>query len=424
MSGRSTRYGRNGAGRQLSYGDGKKVTQGGINSAYRVDTVSLRQSAAVLESGDVRTLTRMPGPGGMKLVEGEMAFKVLGGGDRVRTALNGLDARLVAAYPDDPEMVRALLAEMIQPMGIVEEDARTDKNEPKVTLRIGGTHPMGAPGSYNFGDLSNPKIVPGAMVVFDVPNLEQPIQYGNPQSGVPMHKIKLVPRAADKRTCAARIQTIVSRVNHDPVKFKEALTEHHSLAHSWMKISSAIITSYKTALLMGIDLLIKEGVLEVAEGQGLDGPNGDTLASEDAVARIAEYIALLKEGRFSAQLSAAQRAKWKKIEFELRNRMMPTPNPQSGKYNVAHEFGFRMEESGTYSSKGRVNGTGAPKNDALGKLLQHSIAHFPQMLQSVVTAVYSERKNAMGVALTEPSNEGTGLFQLYLQPHGGMYDLD
>jgi len=437
MSGRSAEYvstgsgrqlktvrGTNGNGRQLGYGDGKKVKQGGINSSFRVDTIGLRESSAILSAGDKATRTKMPGPNGFRLVENEMAFKVLGGGDRVRTALNGLDAPLCAAYPDNPELVRALLFEMIQPMGIVEEDARTDKNEPKVTLTIGGTASLGAPAAYNFGELSNPHIVPGAQVVFDVPNLDEPVQYGNTRSGVPMHKIRLVPRAADKRTCATRIQTIVAQVNHDPAKFKEALTDHHQLAHSWMHISRAIVTSYKTALLMGINLLIKQGVLEVAEGNGLDAaPGAADLSSEEVVARMGEFLSLLKEGRASAQLNAAQRKKWKEIEFGLRSRMVPTPNPQSKKYNLAHEFGFSVQAGG-YQSMARVNGTGTPKNDQLGRLLQHSLTHFPQMLQAVCTAVYSERKNAMGVALTEPSNQGTGLFQLYLQPHGGLTDIE
>jgi len=243
-------------------------------------------------------------------------------------------------------------------------------------------------------------------------------------SGVAANKIKLVPRAADKSSSAARIQAIVAAVNHNPAKFKKALEDHRSLANSWLNIGAAVTNSYKTALLMGIDLLIKEGVLETVAGQGLDGAPGDDLASEDTVARMAEYLSLLKEGRASAALSAAQRAKWRKIELALRNRMLPTPNPASAKYNVANEFGFRRNANGTYASKARINGTGAPKTDALGKLLSLSISHFPHMLQQLVVAVYSERKNALGVALTEPALEGTSLFQMYLQPHGGLCDVN
>jgi len=416
--------GNNPGGRSLTYGDGKKVTQGGISSSYRVDSVGLRQSAAMLQAGSAPTLTKMPGPNGMSLVEHEMAFVVRGSGDRVRTAINGLDAPLVAAFPDDPEMVRALLFEILQPIGIVDEDARTDKVEPKVSLRVGGTYSIGAPAAYNFGDLSNPHIVAGSQIVFDVPNLVEPVQHGNTRSGVPMHKIKLVPRAADKRTCAARIQLIVSRVQHDAVKFKQALVEHSALANSWMHVSSAILNSYKTALLMGIDLLLKKNVLQVVPNNGLDASgNNAPLSSEEVTARMGEFLSLLKEGRASKALSAAQRKKWKELEFALRNRMVPTPNPKSQKYNLAHEFGFNLRDGGRYDSMARVNGTGKPKNDQIGRMLQHSLTHFPYMLQAVCVAVYSERKNAMGVALTEPSNQGTGMFHMYMQPHGGLAEI-
>ncbi len=426
MTDRSYRFGFHGEGRSLGYGQGKKVAVGAITSAFQVDTISLADSEAMFaQQGGHKGFMPRPDEGGYRLLEGEMAFTVRGSGGRVRTALNGLDAKLAADYPNDPEMVRQLLYEMIQPIGFVEEDAETGKPEPLVTLRIGGTHPCGAPGTYNFGDknASSPHIVAGATVVFDVPNLKNPIQFGNPASGVTAGKVRLQPRALDKRSAATRIMTLMGGINRNPEKFKAALRDAPGVAHTWIATAKKINRSYKTAALLAVETLLRNGVLQINPALAeFKQANGTALATDDAIVRMAEYIDLVSQSSTaSAALTPAQRTNWKQIEFELRNRMLATPDPQSGALNAAYQFGFVVQD-GVGSSKARVNGNGAVRDDSIGKFFKLTVTHFQESLEAIAAAVYHERKNAMGVALTEPSLRETSQFQMYVQPHGGMSD--
>lgn len=439
MTARSLRIGvREPVNRSYGYGGGKKVGAGVITSAYRVDCISIEESKEILGKNCLKTFLPRPDDGGFRLLEGEVAFRWGDSGDRVRTALNGLDAHLAQVYPDNPEFVRQLMFEMIQPIGIVEEDAETKKNCPLLTLRTGGTHPLGAPHTYNFGDTklfgvpTDPTITPGCAVVMDVPNLVQPIMYGNEASGIPGGKVRLVPRAMDKRSAATRIMTLIGGVVRDPDRFKLALQGHAKLAQSWASIATATIRSYQTALLMGIDVLLRNNVLQVVGAPIAPGvqpvaellaPGGAAaLASEDTVVRIAEYLGLVNtSSTAAAALSAAARAKWKTLNITLINRMLPTPDPRTEKLNAAYQFGTVLNRAaGTLTSKARAGGNGRVRNDSMGRLFTLSLSHWRESLEALTVAVYSERKNMLGVALTEPSITETSLFQMMIIPGGGL----
>lgn len=435
MTARSTRFGFQGQNRSLGYGQGKKVAVGAITSAYRVDTHTMADDELMYQQNGQKGFMSRPAEGAFWPRKGEVAFTVVGSGGRVRTTLNGLDAPLAAIYPNDPELVRQLLYEMVQPIGFVEEDAETGKTDPLVTLRIGGTHPCGAPGTYNFGESGElgergkkvPHIIAGSMVVFDIPNLKNPIQFGNPASGVVAGKVMLVPRALDKRSAATRIVTLVGALNRNPDKFKAALRDAQQVVHTWVSTAKKINRSYKTAALLGVETLLRKGVLQINPALAefkQPGAAGAPLAIEDAIVRMAEYLDLVSvSSTAAAALTPAARSTWREVEFEIRNRMLATPDPQTNAVNAAYQFGFVVDAvNGTYSSKARVNGNGAIRDDSMGKFFKLTITHFQELLEAVTAAVYHERKNALGVALTEPTLNETSEFQMYVQPHGGMTD--
>lgn len=427
------RYGvREPVGRSVGYGDGKKVGAAVITSQYRVNTLLSDQLEQMFaETGGAGLFTKSPGPCGYQLLEGEVAFVVRGSGSMVLTALNGLDARFVSIFPNDPELVRQLLYEIIQPVGIVQEDPTTAKCAP-VTLRTGGTHPLGAPHTYNFGAPetygvpTDPTIAPGCAVVMDVPNLKNPIQFGNATTGADSRKIRLVPRALDKRKSSVRIMLIVGAVNHNPEKFRTALAEHDGVYHSWLGVAKAARRTAFTILLMGLDVLLEAGILQpTATATELAGANGAALPHEDVVVRLAEYLELFNSSSVAAAaLSAEAKKKYKEVGYKAINRMLPSANPETQKYNAAHQFAFVIDRvNGTFASKARVNGNGKIKSDSIGKLFGLSINHWREFLEAITGCVYSESKNMLGVALTEPSVRGTSLFQMMLAPHGGMSDL-
>lgn len=436
MTARSFRFSVNEpVGRTYGYGGGKKVGAAVATSAYRVDCASIDESMQLLSKQGYKTFMPRPDDGGFLLREYEVAFVTRNSGNRVRTALNGLDWQLAQIYPDDPELVRQLLFEMVQPVGIVEEDAETRKACPLVTLRISGTHFMGAPHTYNFGDYkkfgipSDPTITPGCAVVMDIPNLRNPIQFGNEVSGVPGGKVRMVARAMDKRSTATRIMTLIGAYQRDPEKMKLALQGYSKIASSWESIAKATITSHQTSALMFLDVLLRNNVVQVPPNVNellAPGGGGAPLSSEDTVVRIAEYTNLIKPSSTAeAALTTARRAFWKNLTFEAISRMLPGPDPTTNKLNAAYQFGFVVNRNAnTALSRARIGGNGRVKNDSLGKLFNLSISHWRLSLEALTIAVYSERKNMIGVALTEPSVAETSQFQMLIMPHGGMVGMN
>ena len=434
MSDRSLRFGiREPVGRTYGYGGGKKVGAAVATSAYTVNSAAIDVAEKVFRDRSIKTFTEHPGPGGFTLCEGEVAFVLRGSSTMVLTALNGLDHKLAGIFPNDEELVRQLLYEMVQPVGFVQQQPTTAKCA-KVTLRVSGTHWHGAPHVYNFGTYgsivnakqyggfaTDPHITPGCAIVMDIPNLKNPIQFGNATTGAGPKKIRLVPRALDKRKAATRIALITGVLNRDPEKFKLAMAEFEGVKHSWIGVAKAVQESYLTAFLMGLDVFLKRDILKLGDGAPELARAG--AASEDIVARIAEYLGMIRNSTTAtAALGDDARQRWAETRFELINRQLPTPSATSNKTNAAYQFGFSVNPAtGVFSSKALVGGKGSRvKDDAIGKLFTLSLNHWDAALQAIAGAVYSESKNIIGYALTEPSVQETSQYQMFIAPHGGM----
>lgn len=440
---RPLRFGFDGTGRSLGYGGAPKVSRGEITSAYDVDVRTLTAMQDVFDNEDKKSLMKRPGEGGFRLLEGEKAFKVRGGGSRVLTALNGLDAEFVEVYPNDREMVRDLLSMVIQPIGIVREDARTDQDAPQVTLRVGGSCPDGAPNIYNVKGQEGALITTGCAIVWDVPSLTDPVQFGTRAGGRAENKVMLVARAADKRSTARMIQNLMGHILHDPARFKKAMKEHPRVANAMSKVTMRAVTSYKMAFLMGVDHCLKHGILQVVgaptpvlpNGQPakpspalLGAPAGDgsyaALSSEDTTARLAELVGVLDKRQRFGTLSAPEKAFWSEFEFNINQRMIPVPDPRNEAYNASNEFGMvRDRANNTWVSKGRIGQSGNLKRDPIGRLLEKSLTHFPLLLEAFTEANFEERRKMMGTALTTPSLADTCIFDMQIIPHGGLSDV-
>src|SRR5690606_32508345 len=203
-------------------------------------------------------------------------------------------------------------------------DGRTDIDEPQVTLRVGGTVPQGSPCIFNVPGQVNAQIDVGNMVVYDVPDLRDPIQFGNSASGRPINKVTLVARAADKTSTARRIQNVLGSIVHDPAKFERAMVDHAAAATAMTRAALSIVNSYKTSLLMGLDLLLKNDIVRVSpSARELLDNGGAQLDSDETVARLGELIGVLDKRAVYASLGAAERAKYANLEFDLKQRFLP-----------------------------------------------------------------------------------------------------
>lgn len=413
----------NGYNRAFGPSDQSKIKQARIQESFAVD-VSLREELVTALSNGQPTLTRMTreskeyGPLGLR--EGEPAYKRRGRNTGVLTALNGLDAQFMERYPGDPEMVRQCVRSVVQFVGIVTQDARNDLYEPRVTLQIGGTATMFAPGQFNVPGYDNTHPQVGDKVYFDVPNLKEPVVAGSAKD---VGKIVLVPRAATKESMAAGILREAAHITHDPQNYKAAMEDFGPIANAKMQVAVALKNAALMNGLMLIDLLINAGVLTVAAAE----LNGVTTA--DKVAQLAEGLSLLhpgdhniaQPGAFAAGLTPAQTRAWQKIEFDAGQRLLPLPSPDTGKYNARTEFAMRYDAAtNSVTSSGRSTSTGELLRTPVGELLGKSLTTMPHMVQALAYAIDEENRNCAGTAASTPNQFGTGQFTLLINPQGGL----
>ena len=426
----------NGVGRELTPDDQKKVAVAEITYGYAVDVITLRAQKAAFSNGDSKKLTKMPGDGGWNILEGEMAFKMRhNSSNAVLTTLNGLEEGPCRMFPDNPTLVRDIVASMIQPIGIVREDARTDMQGPMVALRVGGLCPFGAPGAYNVPGTEDKVITSGGGVVFDVPNLVQPLQFGNPESGRPLNKVTLIARPYNKTMIATRALNLVSHLIHDPIRFQQALELNEHVANCWIKLGFRMLDSYTIAHLMALNQDLRR--VDAIGGRGapflvnpafteLLGPTalatGAVPRSEEVIANYAELIGLLAPGRAVAGLTAAQRQYWAEHQFAQKNVLLPTPHHTSKSYNAAYAFGFTQRgPNGSIESIATSGDT--VRRTPIGELYKKSLVHSRLMLESMAECGNEERRLNMGVSHSTPNQRGTGIFNFQLIPGGGVGDI-
>lgn len=415
-----------GLNRAMGPGDQAKVKQMVQQQSYRVDVEQLAKQKQAF-GGDAKTHTKADmalfDPKFWLPLTDEPAVKLRGKtSDAVFTALNGIDTEAWESYPGDAEMARLVVRSKIQFVGIVDQNARPDKDEPKVTVQYAGTVTQYAPGIYNIPGREDGEIQFSNRVVYDVPNLVNPIVAGFPQK---IGKIVLVPCQVTKESIAARILHVSSHIVHDPAKYKLAMANFDAIADANQNTAMAIRNAALVNGLMMIDYLLKEKVLAIgAAAPELAGGN-----SAESTVKLAEALSLLYPGEhnvaqpssFSTGLTSAQLQAWNRREFDIVQRLLPLPNPDTGKMNARNEFGMEFDqEIGAPRSQGRSLETGDILRTPIGGLLRQSLTAMPHLIQSLALAIDDENRNCAGWAASTPNQAGTAQFNLCLVPQGGM----
>jgi hypothetical protein len=412
----------NGTNRAFGPGDQPKMKQANIYVSYRVDTETIRMQRAAYTSG-MPMLSHPPAGNDFRLLEGEPAFKIRGKGDEVFTALNGLEAEFMEAYINDPEMARLCVRSVIQFVGMVEQSARTDMQEPRVTLCVAGSVNVVAPGEYNNPGQANSQFVAGNRVNWDVPNLKSPIVGG---SGISKNKILGVPIGADATPISSRLVRQLAHIVNDPIKYKSIMSRFDRQSNSMVNAAVAIVNWQKVSALMVINQLVNEGYLSFNTGQNQH--------PELAGATVAEQIAKLGEGisvgdphgvmppnQFTSSLSGELTRKYANTTARLNNVMFPLPDPTTGKYNAYNEFGFDLRgRNGQPHSIGRSTENGEILRTPVGLLLQKSLTATEYAIQSIAILIDDDTRMEAGWAASTPNQHGTAWGQIVLQPHGGM----
>ena len=413
--------------RSIGPSDQSKIKQMPIQESFAIDVgTQAEQIAALTNKPGLTQMTREhPSYGPLGLRAGEPAFRVRGQVDGgVLCALNGLDARFFEFYPNDPEMVRLCVRQLVQFVGIVTQDARNDLRQPRVTLQIGGTVTQYAPDMFNVPGYADSDIQLGDMVIYDVPNLKNPIVGGGAQD---VGKLVLVPRAATKESITTSLLHELSHIVHDPDTYQKAHEFMPHVANHKMATATAIKNAAVINGLMMLDLLLKEGVVQIADGFKAT-INGNTSSAQ--VAQIAEGLSLLhpgdnsimQPGEFAGSLSFEQTQKWKQIEFDLNQRLFPLPNPDTGKYNARTEYGMRFDENTRrFQSQARSVATGEILRTPEGALLTQSLTAQSRAIASIVMSSDEEKRNCGGFAASSANSAGTNQFTLLIHPQGGLH---
>ena len=425
MTGVNPRVGfETGMGRAFGPGDQPKVKQANIYVSYRVDTETQRMQRALYNSG-AKLLSLAPAGGDFRLLEGEPAFKIRGKSDEVLTALNGLEFEFMEAYANDPEMARQCVRSVVQFMGIVEQSARTDMQEPRVTLCVAGSVNMMPPGEYNFGGAENSHIVSGNRVVMDVPSLRAPIVGG---SGLSQNKLLLVPRAADASPISSRLTREIAHIVNDPSKYKSVMQRFEKVCNSKLNAAVAILNWHKISALMAINLLVNAKVLRFNTEEFPELGRAES-PTEEKVAKLGEGISLMHlgdqygampQGQMVNSLTAAKVRQWANISARLNGALFPLPSPDTGKLNAVNEFGFTMKDNGQYESLGRSRENGEIESTPVGTLLAKSLTAADYAIQSLAVMIDDEIRNEAGWAASTPNQHGTAWTQVVLQLQGGM----
>lgn len=413
-------------GRTMSSSDVEKVQQMGQMQSYSVAVDTLRNLANVFRMNES---THAKAPHSLENefwwpAAGEPAVKLRGNAsDEVFTGLNGLDKEAWEAYPGDPEMARLVVRAMVQFVGIVDQSARTDIDFPRVTLKFAGTVPQYAPGAYNMPGLEGAQIQFADKVIYDVPNLENPLVPGLPGK---IGKIVMVPCPATKESITARILHTTAHIIHDPANYKRAMQRAEHVAHANMHTALALKNAAIMNGLMMIDLLLKNNVLAVGRaGDDLDPEQVND--STTITTRLAEALSLLQPGEhnvaqpgaFSASLTSRELQTWNKIEFDLGQRLFPLKNPETGMLNARNEFGMRLNDLNQPESVARSLESGMILRTPAGRLLEKSLTATPLAIQAIVMSIDDDNRNKGGVAASTPNPTGFNLFTLYLSPEGG-----
>lgn len=416
----------NGLGRAMGPGDQNKVRQAVQQLSYKVATDQLRKQQYALTSGE-KTHTKAPPTLFAKELwypkNGEPAVRLRDNmSDEVFTALNGIDDDACSVYPDDEEMARLIVRSKVQLVGIVDQDARTDMKETRVTVQFAGTVSQIAPGQYNIPGREGAEIQLGNTIVYDVPNLTNPIVAGFPGQ---IGKIVMIPCVVTKESIAARVLTLVGHIIHDPARYKRAMGRYEYIANANMNAALALKNAAIVNGLMMVDLLLKRGVLTLSAETPELTRGVDSAAT---TAELAEALSLIypgehniaQPGAFAGKLTTAQVQKWNKIEFDLSQRLFPVPNPSTGKINARTEFGMTVDALGTPVSSGRSLESGEILRTPIGNLLSKSLTSTSIAIQSLAYAIDEETRNRAGIAMSTPNQSGTGIFSISLGIQGGM----
>lgn len=300
--------------------------------------------------------------------------------------LAGLGGAAAAAYPNDPKLVQAIVAQQVRVVGVATAvvDAGTFATD-GISPAIGGvvTATLGSDGAG-----SPPYIVPGQLVRGVVPRpAGSDNAYGLSNAADKTARLQLVPHTGESTAAAfvAHLHAMTVPGNDTWANVHDARSRNASALNTALHnyVTSALATAALAAPLLGTRAL--EGVFELDD----DGDFDESLA--DPSTRIAVALGVIpdRSGTLNPRASANLRAR-------VLARVL-----YSGA-NAASEVGY---ERNTNRRLARCDDgtTQAPADTSLGDMLTVQLNHTTAAVAAFSDFAYADSSNVVGRALSATS---------------------
>lgn len=300
----------------------------------------------------------------------------------VLSSVNGEGAEEREKYPNDPEMVRLAVKNKIRPVGVSTTDvsAKTLSYNNGLTMTTSGKNKLKA-----FSDFA-----PGQCAVLDVSESDARNLYRNISfAGTPRTKFTLVTKPADSSSAAKEAIKHVQESVSDPKKWETVMGTSRN-TDMWKTFAQNMIQNSEVSGLLMLRTLLAEGKISL-EAEEL-GADDEDVSIDESVARLAQYLGIVKSRPDLALLDRTQQNDYRRIKYMLDKSFF-----YDGK-NPEVEFGFQRSADGTSSSSARDLRRGVVfSNKPEGQLLSLQLNQPAKTVASFSDAYNYERDWEVGM---------------------------
>lgn len=371
-----------------------------VNHKAVFDGVAVQNKA--LESGGVLPAASAHA---MQVRDGDILFSVANDKSqvpRVQKAINGHEAPFAKYYRNDPYAITMATKASIVPRGLAAEPvtAQPGNLQPEIAVKIAGLQ------TVHVQDIKA-----GTRVVYDFPKFAGNVEANTSRGGAAdaQNTYTLILRSHDEATLGHEFNNAASRLIHDSLTWEQALAGYYGKAQPTI---GAVMADYRhctAALVLGVSLLLKQGLLTVpgrplADAVRTRAPDELTadygapeMTSYEVAARIAQFMDLTAPSN-PIPLSLDATTEWAEVARTFAETLYYSNAPLNGTLNAAVEFGASLRATGPQHD-GRFP-DGAVKEDRIGAMLNVQVSHTSQAVAAFSQVVDSVDLWTAGWALS------------------------
>lgn len=357
----------------------------------------------------------------LRVEYGHPLFTKIGDGSaipKVLSAVNGLDAPFADKWPNDVAMQRMALKSTLRVLGVAAQSVVASDNDPTPGI---GVKYMGLHNSMVESARA------GARLVWDLRDYKANPQENNAavHTDDTVNQYGFVLKTHSEETIGKQFAKACAELITQPKVWEQAMLGHYGNAKPLLSAVRADYRHCNTALVLGLELLFKAGIIRLNNGPATDAPaalpaqsagleqvdGGTPLSSAEVAARIAQFMGLTAPSN-PLPLDAGQTKIWAELKHQFAGSLYyGSAALATGELNAAHEFGASYSLATGAQSIGRYP-NGALKDDRIGSVVKLQINHTTNAVAGFANAVAEDEKNVAGTALTTADN-GPATFMMH-----------